>query len=84
MTKVTRGVELKYIMESFIDQYNIKEQNQVSSQSPRFQPMAMRYKIFDSKICQRQDYAQGPFVACNITYLNHISTLLNYKRLCHN
>ena len=27
MTKVTRGVELKYIMESFIDKYNIQKQN---------------------------------------------------------
>lgn len=27
MTKVTRGVELKYIMESFIDKYNIEKQN---------------------------------------------------------
>jgi len=79
MTKVTRGVELKYIMESFIDKYNIEKQNH------KLVPivLAMKYKIFDSKICQRQDYAPGPFVACNITYLNHISTLLNYKRLCH-
>lgn len=47
MTQVTRGVELKYIMESFIDKYNIEKQNH------KLVPivLAMRYKIFDSKIC---------------------------------